>query len=393
MRKSLCRCILLTFAATAASRSAFAITEQTASHVFDGRPYLWVEAENYSSLVDVNDNGWKVVSKETPIVSPQGRNILPANSNVSGTALLDDIGGGNHEDTATYEVKFATPGTYQFYIRHTMFDTSEAPGTFGNEDSFFMSPAFNKNSSTDWVGFQGLEFNDAVGASPDPGFALDPLGFEPGTGDHENEGWMAIRDWGVKDMGDVVFENDASNDFWNGQFHWYNRPSFVSVNDLGSFDDDFGFKTEYVVTPDMVGQTLTFEIGSREPYGVIDGFLFIKDDMVNLLDVHSQADLDALLVPPGPVLQADFNNSNSVTSADLDIWKNGFGTATGATKAMGDANGDQAVTGDDFLIWQRELGAAGAAVASGAIPEPATLALAAGAALALLASSRRRRNA
>jgi hypothetical protein len=59
---------------------------------------------------------------------------------------------------------------------------------------------------------------------------------------------------------------------------------------------------------------------------------------------------------------------------------------------MGDANGDQAVTGDDFLIWQRELGAAGAAVASGAIPEPATLALAAGAARALLASSRRRRN-
>src|SRR5262245_8804912 len=85
-------------------------TVQTAANVFNGRPFLWVEAESYNSVVDggTAGNGWKVVSKATPITSNQGLPILPANSNVSGTALLDDFGGGGHEDTALYQVKFIT---------------------------------------------------------------------------------------------------------------------------------------------------------------------------------------------------------------------------------------------------------------------------------------------
>src|SRR5689334_646666 len=104
-------------------------------------------------------NGWNVVSKERPITSNQGVPILPATSNVSGTAVFDDVGGGRHEDTVLYQVKFITAGTYQLFTRHSMYD-SDGNGTVGNHDSVYLSPAFNKNSGSDWVGFQGLDFDE-----------------------------------------------------------------------------------------------------------------------------------------------------------------------------------------------------------------------------------------
>ena len=52
----------------------------------------------------------------------------------------------------------------------------------------------------------------------------------------------------------------------------------------------------------MVGQTLTFEMGNREPYGVFDGFLFIQTSNIypdqDLLDLYTKAQLDAVLQPP-----------------------------------------------------------------------------------------------
>jgi hypothetical protein len=378
-------------AASATLTPALAVTVQGPGNVFNGRSYLYVEAENFSSRGDdPEDDGWKIVSKQSPIQSTQGLDILPAGSNVSGTALLDDNGGGNHSDTVTYELQFSTAGTYQFYSRHTMYDVN-GNGNFGNEDSIFLSPAFNLNSSSDWTGFTGLEWNDAIGESPDPGFALDPAGFEEKMADGPNEGWFATRDWGVKSNGVVTFNNNASENFWNGNFHWYNRPAFVSVGPSGGFDDDFGFKTEYVVTEEMVGQTVTFEIGNREPYVVLDGFLFIQDDAVDLLDNISQEDLDAVLVPVGPTLRADFDDSGAVDDADYTAWQGGFGTASGALKANGDADGDGAVTGADLLIWQAERGAGTASSINAAgVPEPTSAALVALLSLSLASGLRRR---
>jgi hypothetical protein len=86
----------------------------------------------------VDRTGWKVVSKQTPVNSSQGAPILPASSNVSDTVLLDDIGGGGHDDTKLYEVKFITAGTYQLFSRQSMND-SDGNGNFGNEDSVYLS--------------------------------------------------------------------------------------------------------------------------------------------------------------------------------------------------------------------------------------------------------------
>src|SRR4051812_35557499 len=187
------RYCLLIAVITSLCSQASAVTVQTASNVFNGRPFLWVEAENFASLTDggVAGNGWKVVSKQTPITSTQGQPILPADSNVSGTALLDDFGGGGHEDTVQYQVKFITAGTYQLFTRHSMYD-SDGNNNVGNEDSVYLSPAFNKNSSSDWVGYQGLDFdeNDISGNVdiPNPGYAADPDGWKPSTADSTNDG-------------------------------------------------------------------------------------------------------------------------------------------------------------------------------------------------------------
>ncbi|MEO2045624.1 MAG: PEP-CTERM sorting domain-containing protein [Pirellulales bacterium] len=287
---------------------------------FEGRKFLWLEAESYSSLgEDLDNNGWVGVNKDTPIVSVGGLDILPADSNVHGTALLDQIGGGQHADTAVYEVMFRTAGTYQFYSRHTMYD-SNGNGSFSNEDSIFVSPAFDKNSSSDWVGFNGLEFdeNDIDVDIPNPGFALDPNGFKPSVGDTEKEGWHAIRDWRIKSQGAILGSGSQDPSRQNGKFHWYNRPAYVGSGPGGGFNTDFGMKTEFIVTPEQVGQVVTFEIASREQYGVFDGFLFIQDDDVDLLDVYTQEEVDGIFdIPVGSI--ADLNLDGYVDGLDLGV--------------------------------------------------------------------------
>jgi len=81
------------------------------------------------------------------------------------------------------------------------------------------------------------------------------------------------------------------------------------------------------------------------------------------------------VVAPPDFAAADFNNDGFVNAADFEIWKGGFGNATGQTKADGDANGDQAVNGADFLVWQEQFGLP-VAVAAGTVPEPSAVLLA-----------------
>jgi uncharacterized lipoprotein YddW (UPF0748 family) len=85
--------------------------------------------------------------------------------------------------------------------------------------------------------------------------------------------------------------------------------------------------------------------------------------------------------PDGPLaaapLPGDFNADGSVDGDDLAVWKEHFGTATGAEVGEGDADGDGDVDGGDFLVWQQGVGGggSGAAEAVNAVPEPAGLGL------------------
>jgi hypothetical protein len=90
---------------------------------------------------------------------------------------------------------------------------------------------------------------------------------------------------------------------------------------------------------------------------------------------------------------SDFNVDGRVDRSDLDVLMANIGKREEARFEQGDADGDGDVDGDDFLTWQREIGAAtplsafasdslaDAGLNSAAVPEPATLAIAAAAAL------------
>ena len=68
------------------------------------------------------------------------------------------------------------------------------------------------------------------------------------------------------------------------------------------------------------------------------------------------SNLDAQNCGPAVLLSADFNNSNSVDSADYILWRKSFGSAT-----IGDANGDGVADELDYSIWQQQYGKALAA--------------------------------
>jgi hypothetical protein len=91
-------------------------------------------------------------------------------------------------------------------------------------------------------------------------------------------------------------------------------------------------------------------------------------------------------------IAGDFDEDGDVDAADLPLWRAGFGATTGAQPQNGDADRDGDADGNDFLLWQRNLGtsppAASAALAT-AVPEPASILIAAvGVSIYLAARSR-----
>ena len=72
---------------------------------------------------------------------------------------------------------------------------------------------------------------------------------------------------------------------------------------------------------------------------------------------------------------SDFNFSRSVESSDLAIWEAGY-SATGTSRAEGDADGDGDVDGADFLRWQQKFAGSANQASSTVVPEPTTLVMA-----------------
>lgn len=119
------------------------------------------------------------------------------------------------------------------------------------------------------------------------------------------------------------------------------------------------------------GQTISFIPAAN----VLNPTTLTDNSSILWYDSTTSGNFNSLDIGFGTVSfeEADFNQDTFVNSTDFGIWKNGFGTSSGAVKADGDADGNGAVNGADFLIWQQQFGAGGAGAA--AIPEPGSLVL------------------
>ena len=262
--------------------------------------------------------------------------ILPETTNASGGGgLLDNYGGGRFTNSATWEVQFTTPATYYLYVHATIFN-SDTNTSYGNEDSFYLPPDFDKNPREDWIGFEG-ETQEGI----------------PMTGDSDQDGWMPVFNSKiVVDAGTTSTHNNTGEDFWDGQFHWFFADFAVESDANGAYTDDYGMAIKYEITEDDLNKPLEFTIATREHYSVIDGFLFTTNN--ELLTNFEQTQMDGFFLNlGGGGIAGDFDGDGQLTA--LDINELTRQSASGANVATYDVNGDASVNSDDVKSWIRDL--------------------------------------
>jgi hypothetical protein len=73
----------------------------------------------------------------------------------------------------------------------------------------------------------------------------------------------------------------------------------------------------------------------------------------------------------------DFDGNGTVDGADFLIWQRGYGLTNQSDATTGDADDDGDVDDADLVLWRSHFGGPPAAIVAAAVPEPATLWLAA----------------
>jgi glucose/arabinose dehydrogenase len=205
---------------------------------------------------------------------------------------------------------------------------------------------------------------------PKPAGAVDPVYDYPRTGDLG----------GITVIGGYVYRGpdpSLEGTYFFGDAGEFSAPSTVKI---WTFDPDDPRDTVVNRNLELIKNTGS---GTRLAS-------FGEDAIGNLYTVYVQSGEVYRIVTDGG-RPGNFNGDAAVDGLDLAIWREGFGTATGATLEDGDADGDGDVDGRDFLVWQRNVGGTPSAEASDAVPEP-SVAAAAGAALVGLMWARRRRS-
>lgn len=341
------RTVLVTGVAFASSHLAQAVTVQRPTDVLaDGSAYLWVEAESASSLegVDPKDStsGFILVDKNNPIqtiaqdangidVVNGGLPVLPADTNASGgAAIFAQLPSGT---TASWKLQFSIPATYYLYTHWSVFNR-DTNTNYGNEDSFFVPPFFGGHPKDDWLGFEGT---DVAG--------------NPKTGDGINDGYIdgfPSFAQNYVDEGGVSTHNSTDENFYEGQFHWYWLSKANDMNADGAFVSFDGMAIKYEVTEADIGKELDFTIQYREPYGVIDGWLFSTNP--DLLLDNTQEKVDSFFLNPLHNAPGDFNQDGLLNAADIDAITTALNAGNPAILFDVDGNGTANAADRQYLV-------------------------------------------
>lgn len=161
-----------------------------------------------------------------------------------------------------------------------------------------------------------------------------------------------------------------------------------SLTDQGTPDWSEASPTANVLSEVAVSGSLTLLANTTKSLGTLFNPSGLKDLTFEFLMLGEPDAVPGVVQYASTTFSADFNDSGTVTGADLTVWRNNFGPAN----ANGDSDGDGDTDGRDFLDWQRQLGSGLATAAAGAVPEPSSTALAMCGAAAAAALRRRRRH-
>jgi hypothetical protein len=124
-----------------------------------------------------------------------------------------------------------------------------------------------------------------------------------------------------------------------------------------------------------------FVSNSGDNWNTVLSTMALMELLDHLQGEQSASEFFALLSTTSSALDevfvdGDLTGNGVADTADLAIWRSGFGDAAGATPAGGDTDGDGDVDGADFLRWQRGYGGLNSVPTGHQVPELHTLGLA-----------------
>jgi hypothetical protein len=158
---------------------------------------------------------------------------------------------------------------------------------------------------------------------------------------------------------------------------WHNLA--VTIDDL-----NFKFYVDGVLSKTIAN---TFTPREYDALRIGSGF-----SSANSIAYYDNVTVELNPAPILPTFNADFDSNGVVDGKDFLTWQRNFGAVGQISKVNGDADGDGNVNDADLTLWKTSFGgpppAVGGAIA--AVPEPASMAMAAVALVAGFAAARRR---